>query len=124
MSVVANREVPSTRASRSATCPSSRRVERYHGVEPSDSLSRRNPNRAASGSGESANQPSITGISAFWMLAVRVTPLVSASRLRSAALGSTNPRAASRETAASADSPASSPVIWSGIRAAASSSGR
>ena len=120
MSVVAKREVASTRASRSATCPSSRRVLRYHGVEPSDSLSRRKPNSPASGSGESANHPSITGISAFWMLAVRLSPLVSASRLRSAALGSTKPRAASRETAASADSPPSSPDI----RAAASSSGR
>ena len=119
MSAVAKREVASTRASRSATCPSSRRVPRYHGVEPSDSLSRRNPNKPASGSGESANQPSIAGISAFWMLAVRVTPLVSASRWRSAAFGSAKPSAASRDSAAAGDSPASSPASLATGRAAA-----
>ena len=76
----------STWASRSATSPSSRSVLRYHGVRPRASLSRRKPNSPASGSGPSANQPSIAGISALWMVAVRVTPLVSASRLRSARL--------------------------------------
>ncbi len=78
--MVAKREVDSTQASRSAMCPSSRRVPRYHGVDPSDSLSLRNPNKPASGSGDSENQPNIAGIRAFWMLAVRDTPLVSASR--------------------------------------------
>ena len=89
-------------------------------MRPRVSLSRRKPNRPASGSGPSANHCSIAGSSAFWIVAVRVTPLVSASRLRSAACGSAYPSAARRSPAASDDSRTSGPGIW----ATASSSGR
>ena len=75
-------------ASRWATWPSSRSVWRYQCVEPSASEICRNPHSPASGFGASANQPSIAGSSARWMLAVRVSPDVSASRWRSAATGS------------------------------------
>ena len=89
-------------------------------MSPSDSLIRRKPNSPASGSGASANQSSMAGSSARWIRAVRVTPLVSASRWRSAACGSAYPSAASRFPAASGESRASEP----GIFATASSSGR
>ena len=87
---------------------------------PRVSLSRRKPNSPASGSGPSANHCSSAGSSAFWIEAVRLTPLVSDSRLRSAACGSAYPSAASRSPAASDDSRTSGP----GILATADSSGR
>ena len=55
-------------------------------MRPRLSLIRRKPNSPASGSGESANHSSITGSRVRWMSEVRETPLVSASRWRSAAL--------------------------------------
>ena len=89
-------------------------------VLPSASEIRRKPNSPASGSGASANQSSIAGSSCRWMFAVRVTPEVSASRWRKAALGSAKPSAASRWVAASGVSRASSVSS----RATAVSSGR
>ena len=60
---------------------------RYHGVVPSASLTCRKPSSPASGSGASANQPSITGSSVRWIAARRLTPAVSASMWRSAPVG-------------------------------------
>ncbi len=95
-------------ASRWATWPSSRSVWRYQCDDPSASEICRKPNSPASGFGASANQPSIAGSSVRWMFADRDTPLVSASRCRSAALGSAYPSAASCCWAEAGDSRASS----------------
>ena len=73
---------------RSATAVSSRSRRRYHGVVPSLSLTCRNPSSPASGSGASANQPSMTGSSVRWIAARRDTPVVSAAMCRSAPSGS------------------------------------
>ena len=72
---------------------------------PSYSLTLRKASRPASGSASSANQPSITGSSVRWIAARRLTPVVSASRCRSAPAGSRKPRAASRSRAASGRQP-------------------
>ena len=85
---VAYRLDASSRAIRSATSPSSRSVRRYHGVRPSASEILRKPKSPASGSGASANHSSIDRQQRRWIDAVRETPLVSASRWRSAASGS------------------------------------
>ena len=58
---VAYRLLARMRAIRSAADDSSRRRRRYQWVEPRASLTRRNPSRPESGSGASANQPSMTG---------------------------------------------------------------
>ncbi|CAB4946603.1 unannotated protein [freshwater metagenome] len=98
---------PSSTASRWAATDSSRSNRRYQGVAPSASDTLRKPSSAASGSGVSANQPSRTGSSVRWMADRRVTPLVNASRCRSAPSGSTYPSASSRWWAASGVSRAS-----------------
>ena len=74
----------------------------------------------ASGSGDSANHPSIAGSNAFWIDDRRDTPSDSASMCRSAEAGSAYPSAVSRCLAASGVSRTSPP----GIRATAASSGR
>lgn len=109
-----------TRARFSAAAPSSRRSRRYHGVLPSASDTLRKPRSPASGSAESANQPSSTGSRVRWMAALRVTPEERASRCRRAAAGSAYPRASRRIAAAFALSRDSAGASW----ATASSSGR
>ncbi len=84
----ASRPADSMRARFSAAAPSSRSRRRYQGVLPSASETLRKLSRPASGSAESANQPSSTGSRVRWMAALRVTPEASASRWRSAAAGS------------------------------------
>ena len=96
----AKRPADSTRARFSAAAPSSRSSRRYHGVLPSASDTLRKPSSPASGSAESANQPSSTGSSVRWIAALRLTPDASASRCRSAAAGSAYPSASSRCLAA------------------------
>src|SRR5690606_41537326 len=83
------------------------------------SLTCRNPSSPASGSGASANQPSMTGSSVRWIAARRDTPVVSAAMCRSAPSGSAEPSASSRATAAEDDRRAS----YAGILATATRHG-
>ena len=78
----------STRAIRSAALVSSLSSFRYHGVDPSASLTWRKASSPASGSAASANHPSSTGRRVRWIAARRETPAVRASMCRSAPAGS------------------------------------
>ncbi len=62
--------------------------DRYQGVRPSASETWRKLSSPASGSAESANQPSSTGSRVRWIAALRLTPEASALMCRSAAAGS------------------------------------
>ena len=118
--LVAYRLEASTVAMRCAATPSSRSNRRYQGVEPRACDRLRNASSPASGFGESANHDNIAGSNWRWIDDRRETPSVSAWMCRTAALGSPNPRAVRRCSAASGLSRDSSP----GIRATAANSGR
>ncbi len=88
-------DVPSTRISRFATAPSSRRVDRYHRWSDNSSLIRRYDNKPASGSGVSDSQSSSVGSSTCCTRPRRPLAPVSAARCVKALCGPSYPSAAS-----------------------------